>query len=100
MQAELQHQHQKLGMTKSLDPGMEILTAPSKTQEGHAVRFRLKLKQLSSSSFSNSSLDGNSPKTRSRRGLGSSKVFRSSFENFDFMRVFLRHPQNFLQIFA
>ena len=71
-------------MTKSLDPGMEILTAPSKTQEGHAVRFRLKLKQLSSSSFSNSSLDGNSPKTRSRRGLGSSKVFRSSFENFAF----------------
>ena len=50
-------------MTKSLDPGMEILTAPSKTQEGHAVRFRLKLKQLSSSSFSNSSFDGNSPKT-------------------------------------
>ena len=69
--------HIKITGTKSLDPGLEILTAPSTNQEGHAVRFRLKLKQLSSNSFSNSSLDenGDSPKNRgNRRGIGSSKL--------------------------
>ena len=74
MQVDL---HTKITGTKSLDPGLEILTAPSTNQEGHVVRFRLKLKQLSSNSFSNSSVDenGDSPKNRgNRRGIGSSKL--------------------------
>jgi len=36
---EVDH-HMKITGTKSLDPGLEILTAPSTNQEGRAVRFR------------------------------------------------------------
>ena len=44
-------QHIKITGTKSLDPGLEILTAPSTNQEGRAVRFRLKLRWFSVTRF-------------------------------------------------
>ena len=86
--------HPKITATKSLEPGLEILTAPSPSpsNDGHAVRFRLKLRQLSSSSLSNTSIK-ESPKSRGRRALGSSRILNNLAANWRLKSLQSKHER-------